>query len=112
MRKPFFGLVQVFIVSVLVLISCQHKTSQTKRAGNVALVDSGVSLKEIVRIAAQVRPSPRQYAWQRLEFIAFVHFSLNTFPIVSGGRAAKIPVCLIPRHLTLNSGCVFLKRQE
>ena len=29
--------------------------------------------------ALAVRPTPRQLAWQRLEFIAFTHFGINTF---------------------------------
>ena len=36
-------------------------------------------MDEIVRKAAQVAPSPRQLAWQEMEFIAFVHFGTNTF---------------------------------
>ena len=29
--------------------------------------------------AVQVRPTPRQLAWQRMEFAAFAHFGVNTF---------------------------------
>ena len=38
---------------------------------------------ELDRRLVQVVPSPRQFAYQQLEFYAFVHFTVNTF---SGGR--------------------------
>ena len=37
------------------------------------------SPEEILAKAASVRPHPRQLEWQKNEFIAFVHFGVNTF---------------------------------
>ena len=34
---------------------------------------------ELDRRLVQVVPSPRQFAYQQLEFYAFVHFTVNTF---------------------------------
>ena len=32
-----------------------------------------------LREAASVAPSPRQLAWQQMEFYGFIHFGMNTF---------------------------------
>ena len=34
---------------------------------------------DLIKQAALVRPSPRQLAWQRMEFYSFIHFGMNTF---------------------------------
>lgn len=46
-----------------------------------------------------VRPSKRQLAWQRTEFYAFVHFSVNTFTGREWGDGTEPPSCFAPAAL-------------
>ena len=50
------------------------------------MTNASNDLKEFLRQAAHVTPSPRQLQWYELEFYAFVHFSPNTYTGLEWGR--------------------------
>ena len=57
--------------------------------------------EEQVRYAASITPSPRQLAWQQLEFYAFTHFGMNT---ASGATAPKTRRCSTPMRWMPTNG--------
>jgi alpha-L-fucosidase len=60
------------------------------------LVSEGATAEEILRLAAAVRPHPRQEIWQRMGFTAFVHFGMNTFTDREWGDGKESPKDFAP----------------
>jgi alpha-L-fucosidase len=55
--------------------------------------------KKLILKAAKVRPSPQQLAWQELEFIAFIHYTVNAFTDREWGDGTEDPSIFNPTQL-------------
>lgn len=84
------------LICVLInFLSCKRSESQK----SFALITPDDELKEVVHKAAQIAPSPRQLAWQRIEFSGFLHFGLNTFTEREWGAGKEDPALFNPTEL-------------
>ena len=59
-------------------------------------VPDGATVDAIAALAADVRPSPRQLAWQATGCNAFVHFGMNTFTGREWGDGKESPATFAP----------------
>lgn len=85
-RKSIFVLAVTFalLFSINAEGICQNLSGD--HHSNYVLISPHDSNAQIIKKAANVTPSPRQYAWQKLEFTAFVHFGINTFDNLEWGK--------------------------
>ncbi|MFV8326593.1 alpha-L-fucosidase [Flavobacterium sp. ZS1P14] len=70
--------------------------AQTK---NFAPINTSMSDEELVKIAANIVPSPQQLRWQRLELTGFFHFGINTFTGNEWGNGNEDPKLFNPTEL-------------
>ena len=52
-----------------------------------------------------VTPHPRQVAWQKLGFTAFIHFGVNTFTNKEWGDGSENPMIFTPTNLNTDQWC-------
>jgi len=88
-RKPLA--VRFALVVGLLLAGWTSKT--------FAAPDENAKRKDLINRAATVTPHPRQLAWQEQEFIAFIHFTVNTFTDREWGDGAEDPKIFNPTQL-------------
>lgn len=56
-------------------------------------------MTQMIQKAIQVVPSPKQLAWQQVEFFGFIHFGMNTMTDSEWGNGQDSPQCFNPTQL-------------
>lgn len=84
------------------VIFAQHRS-------NFTIILPTDSKEDIIKKAANVVPSNRQYEWQKLEFIGFIHFGINTFTDVEWGKGNEDISIFNPEKLDCNQWVKVLK---
>jgi alpha-L-fucosidase len=87
------------IIFLLLLFSLRSASAQKN---NFSIIPPNSSEADIIRIAANITPSPRQLRWQKLELTAFFHFGVNTFTNREWGTGKEDPKIFNPSKLDAN----------
>ncbi|MDH7605802.1 MAG: alpha-L-fucosidase, partial [Melioribacter sp.] len=77
-------IILIFLISFL-HTNLSAQKFDIEKPENFKIILPSDSQEDIIRKAANVIPSKRQFEWQRLEFIGFIHFGINTFMDVEWG---------------------------
>src|SRR5689334_9372787 len=96
-------------LGVAVLVLSMPGASFAATPAEVIAVASGDSPATIIANAANVIPSPRQLAWERLEEEAFIHFGVNTFDGREWGTGTEDPNIFQPTGLNTDQWALSLK---
>ena len=101
--------IRVLLFLTVLFLFFQTLPAQELSYVNYIDIPSGASQEEIIAIAAKLTPSIRQYNWQQLELIAFIHFGMNTFSNQEWGNGTDDPQLFNPSQLNADQWVLTLK---
>jgi len=97
MKNKTFLIFLFCVFSIPSLFSFGQKNSVNQVfPRNFTTVSAGESPDDVVMKAAKLIPSDQQLAWQKMEFIAFAHFGINTFTDKEWGDGTESPSLFDP----------------
>lgn len=96
-------------LSLALLMLCTASTAGAATPAEVVPVAPSDSPATIIANAANVVPSSRQLAWQRLEETAFLHFGVNTYDGREWGTGTEDPNIFQPTGLDTDQWAASLK---
>jgi alpha-L-fucosidase len=85
----------VFTISALFSFGQKNSVNQVSPS-NCIIINAGESPNDVVMKAAKLIPSTQQLAWQKMEFLAFAHFGINTFTDKEWGDGTESPALFDP----------------
>ena len=91
--------ITIYFFLFFLFLSCTENSVKNNIGNNQVEIPTGLSESEIIRLAANVAPTERQLLWQEKEFIAFLHFGMNTFTDKEWGDGDEDPELFNPSEL-------------
>jgi alpha-L-fucosidase len=91
------------------IVSCKQKKGLLIPTSNTIKVAENVTNDSIINKAAHVVPTKNQYRALKNEFIAFIHFGLNTFTQKEWGNGLEDPKIFNPKNVDTDQWCQAIK---
>jgi alpha-L-fucosidase len=105
----FFKITFLFMLVATTFFINPLLAQQHSQGRNFISLSPNITESDLIKAAANVTPSAKQLAWQRLETTAFVHFGTNTFYNQEWGQGTENPERFNPTLLNTDQWAKVIK---